>query len=150
MKWNVVIFSLCMALLCGPVAGAQTGTDTDTALVSARYERLKERRAERWRKGIPYHYKVQFAGSIGVASIGPGWTYGKKKQWETDLMLGFLPKYESDEPKAVLTLKESYVPWRLRIRDSKWLIQPLSCSLYFSSILDGDFWVREPGRYPKG
>ena len=76
-----------------------------------------------WKRLIPDHYKIQFAGSIGVVSIGTGWTYGKKQQWETDIMLGFLPKFESEHNKAVFTLKQSYLPWRLRVKDSAFVMQ---------------------------
>jgi len=108
------------------------------------------RRMEGWKRLIPDHYKIQFAGSIGAASIGTGWTYGKKQQWETDVMLGFLPKFESEHHKAVFTLKQSYLPWRLRVKGSAWVIQPLSCSLFLSSVLSDKFWTHEPDRYPKG
>lgn len=145
---NVAIFSVLCMLLFPQVASAGGHKDADS--VRTRYEQLMVRRMERWQKLIPRHYKMQFAGSIGIVSLGTGWTYGKKDQWETDIMLGFLPKFESEHSKAVLTLKESYVPWRLRIGHSDWLIQPLSCSLYFSSILNRQFWTREPDRYPRG
>ena len=31
-----------------------------------------------------------------------------------------------------------------------WVIQPLSCSLFLSSVLSDKFWTHEPDRYPKG
>lgn len=148
MRLNVVIFSVLCLFLFSLEASAWQVEEKDSA--RTRYEQLMVRRMERWQKLIPRHYKMQFAGSIGLISVGTGWTYGKKEQWETDIMIGFLPRYESEHHKAVLTLKESYVPWRLHIGQSNWAIQPLSCSLYLSSILSNQFWVHEPDRYPHG
>lgn len=145
---NVVVFSVLCLLLFPSGTYAKRHEKPDSS--RTRYEQMMVRRMERWQRLIPRHYKMQFAGSIGIVSVGTGWTYGRKEQWETDIMLGFLPKFESEHNKAVLTLKESYVPWKLRIGKSGWVIQPLSCSLYFSSILDSQFWTREPDRYPRG
>lgn len=149
MRLSVVVFSLCLAW-CRPLA--LSGQDVESRPDSARtrYEKMMTRRMEAWRRLIPDHYKWQFAGSIGVVSLGTGWTYGKKQQWETDLFLGFLPKFESDRHKVVFTVKQSYVPWRLRVKGSPWVVQPLSCSFFLSSVLNEKFWTREPDRYPKG
>lgn len=148
MRLSVVLFSLCLALLPSRAGAQEMGAQADSA--RTRYEKMMTRRMEMWQRFIPDHYKMQFAGSIGMVSLGTGWTYGKKKQWETDLMFGFLPNFESEHHKLVFTVKQSYVPWRLRIGESAWIVQPLSCSLFLSSVLNDKFWTREPDRYPKG
>lgn len=148
MRLSVVLFSLCLALLPSRAGAQETGAQAD--LARTRYEKMMTRRMEMWQRLIPDHYKMQFAGSIGMVSLGTGWTYGKKKQWETDLMFGFLPKFESERHKLVFTVKQSYVPWRLRVKESAWVVQPLSCSMFLSSVLNEKFWTREPDRYPKG
>ena len=38
----------------------------------------------------PTHVKMQYAGGMGVLSTGVGWDYGKRRQWETDVLLGYL------------------------------------------------------------
>lgn len=146
---NVAIFSVWLST-CLPsfVRGQGVAEREDT--VFTRYERIKASRLRRWKHLIPGHYKVQFAGSIGAAAIGTGWTYGKKQRWETDFMLGYLPRFESKHNKMVFTVKQSYLPWRMRVKESAWVLQPLSCSLFFSSVLGDEFWTREPDRYPKG
>ena len=150
MKLNVVIFSIWLSAGIPSWVMGQSVTEAASDTVPTRYEKMMTRRMEGWKRLIPDHYKIQFAGSIGVVSIGTGWTYGKKQQWETDIMLGFLPKFESEHNKAVFTLKQSYLPWRLRVKESAWVIQPLSCSLFLSSVLSDKFWTHEPDRYPKG
>ena len=149
MKLNVAIFSIWFLVGMPSFVMGQGATERADS-VPTRYEKMMARRMEGWKRLIPDHYKIQFAGSIGAASIGTGWTYGKKQQWETDVMLGFLPKFESEHHKAVFTLKQSYLPWRLRVKGSAWVIQPLSCSLFLSSVLSDKFWTHEPDRYPKG
>ena len=148
MKLNVAIFSIWFSVGMPSFVMGQGATERADS-VPTRYEKMMARRMEGWKRLIPDHYKIQFAGSIGAASIGTGWTYGKKQQWETDVMLGFLPKFESEHHKAVFTLKQSYLPWRLRVKGSAWVIQPLSCSLFLSSVLSDKFWTHEPDRYPK-
>ena len=148
MKLNVAIFSIWFSVGMPSFVMGQGATERADS-VPTRYEKMMARRMEGWKRLIPDHYKIQFAGSIGAASIGTGWTYGKKQQWETDVMLGFLPKFESEHHKAVFTLKQSYLPWRLRVKGSAWVIQPLSCSLFLSSVLSDKFWTHEPDRSTK-
>lgn len=102
-----------------------------------------------WQRLVPTHSKIQYAGSIGIASAGFGWDYGRRGQWETDLFVGVIPSYNSDSPKLTLTLKESFVPWSIGLGD-RFSFEPLSCGLFLSTILSDKFWVREPDRYPKG
>lgn len=149
MRLNAVLFSLCLICLCLPVRAQHAETERQDS-TPTRYMKMTERRMAAWQRLIPDHYKAQFAGSIGMVAAGPGWTYGKKLQWETDLLFGFLPKFESEHNKLVFTVKQSYVPWRMRIGKSAWVVQPLSCSLFLSSVLNEKFWTREPDRYPKG
>ena len=91
---------------------------------------------------------MQYAGSIGVVAFGTGWHYGRRDNWETELLLGFVPKYNSDKAKVTLTLRQRYVPWHLPVgRD--WHVEPLTAGLFFSSIFGENFWASEPSRYPK-
>lgn len=149
MKLSVAIFSL---LLYAGICAAQTtetspklslGLETDG--ITSSLERTRW-----WKRLIPDHAKLQYAGSIGMFSTGPGWTYGRKKQWETDILLGFVPKFESDKAKFVLTLKETYLPWLIRVKESDWLVQPLTASFFASSVWGGNFWTFAPDRYPSG
>lgn len=152
MKWRGAIFSV---MLWG--ASCVYAMPSDTLLYHLQekkevsvYERRAEKRMTRWQRMIPSHYKAQFAGSIGVASLGLGWTYGKNDQWETDMMLGYLPKFESAEGKAIFSLKESYIPWKVYIGQSGFTFKPFTCGLFLSSVLNSDFWLNEPSRYPNG
>ena len=73
-----------------------------------------------------------------------------KFQWETDIFLGVLPKYQSDCTKLTFTLKQNYIPWSLQIKESRFAVEPLTCGMYFNTVFGDEFWVNEPERYPKG
>lgn len=127
---------------------ARQRTDTLAAALSR-----AEKRLERYRKlhnaFIPQSYKAQFLGGMGFISLGPSWSYGKKKQWETDFLLGFIPKYNSDAVKVTLTLKQNYIPWNLPLKYGLSL-EPLTCGLYLNTVFSNKFWTHEPDRYPSG
>ena len=59
------------------------------------YDRRVHRFRKNWERIIPTHSKIQYAGNMGLLSFGTGWDYGKRNEWETDLLLGFIPKYSS-------------------------------------------------------
>ena len=75
---------------------------------------------------------------MGVLSVGIGWDYGRNKQWETQLLLGFVPKYDSDRAKLTLTLKENFIPWRMELGKG-WQFEPLECSFYVNTVFGHDF-----------
>ena len=86
---------------------------------------------------------------MGVISLGIGWDYGKRRQWETFVMLGYIPRFDSDESKITLTLKENFIPWRRDIGKG-WWFEPLECSIYFNTIFGHDFWTKQPTKYENG
>lgn len=101
-----------------------------------------------WNKLIPSYAKAQFAGSMGLISVGPGWEYGKH-HWETDVLWGYLPKFDSDKNKITFTLKQNYIPWKKSL-NRHFSVDPLTASFYFNTILSDDYWVKEPNKYPNG
>lgn len=122
----------------------------------ARYEARLARRNRVWMSLRPNFYRFQYAGSIGLLNLGAGWHYGKRHQWETDFMFGYVPRYDKDEAFATFTLRESFIPWRCHLysfksekaKEVQLSCQRLSCGIFFNSVLRGDYWTREPERYP--
>lgn len=98
---------------------------------------------------VPDHCILQSGGGMGIVSAGAGWAYGSRDRWETDVLIGLIPKYDSSSAKAVMTLKENFTPWKIRLND-KFNLGPLTAGLYVTSVLSDKFWVRQPGRYPSG
>lgn len=113
------------------------------------YHNRLVRRAERWNKLIPNTFTLQFAGGIGMFSAGVGWCYGRSDQWETHILFGFTPKRYDYHTYWTLTLRQSYNPWKIHL-GRVWSVKPLMVNLSVNSILDGDFWMSEPDRYPHG
>lgn len=118
------------------------------SLLSEPYLRHTEHYKEVWQHFIPKQATIHFAGGIGFLSAGVGWHYGKRHQWETDLLVGFVPKYNSGEAKVTLTLKERFEPWNIRLCN-RWSIEPLTTGIFFNTIFGEDFWAHQPERYPK-
>ncbi|MBE6312591.1 MAG: hypothetical protein E7076_05495 [Bacteroidales bacterium] len=133
-----LIFSIAMCILFQTVNARNART----------YEERINTYHNRWDCLIPDFTRLQYAGSIGLANMGIGWEYGKKEQWETDFMLGFVPKYSSKKGFATITLRETYLPWQKFSINNNFSIHPLTCSLYINSALNKIFWVKEPERYP--
>lgn len=112
------------------------------------YDKRVMRYKEIWSKMIPRYSKAQFAGSMGMLSIGGGWNYGKD-HWETDVLLGLVPRNADRHAMVTLTLKQNYIPWRVSMNENI-SFEPLSCGLYMNTLLDKDFWVINPDKYPDG
>jgi len=155
------LFSLLLLLLCPPAAfgigNPASAPDTlraaepagPTAESRKPLDRRMHRGYEGWERLIPTHLKAQYAGSMGLFSVGLGWDYGRKCRWETDVLVGYVPKYVSSRGHATLTLKQNYIPWSLHASDL-FSFEPLYGGLYLNTIFGHEFWGRAPGRYPKG
>ncbi len=128
----------------GPAAAPDTAR---CGSVLTRYDHRVHRYRRRWLSLIPTQTVVQFAGNMGMLSFGVGWEYGRRKQWETHLLFGFLPKAQSDRTKTTMTLKENFIPWSLSIGRG-WAVEPLSVGLYLNTVFGPEFWQKQPARYP--
>lgn len=151
------ISSLLLALSIFPVcANGQRinyikGLPKDTVTVW-KTRRLDKRQDVRYRglnRIIPTHNILQFAGNMGLVSLGFGWDYGCRGQWETAVLLGYIPRNDGEKSYATFTLKETFIPWSISLGE-RVAFEPLSAGLYLNSILSRDFWVREPDKYPYG
>ena len=89
---------------------------------------------------------------MGTLSAGIGWSYGKSRKWETELLVGFIPKHDSSRPKVTTTLKGNYIPWKIdlskiigKIPEDRWRFCPLTASLYLNTVYGHEFWKSQPG-----
>ena len=98
---------------------------------------------------MPTQSVIQTCGNMGIISVGIGWDYGKRRQWETHLLFGIIPKYDSDAVKCTITLKENFIPWRRNLGKG-WQFEPLECTLYLNTVLGHDFWTKQPTKYESG
>lgn len=154
---------LIISILFSISASGAAHTDSlivrsDTTVVSKREKELLEKidryehRLERYQRFFhsltPDFVRFQYAGSVGLLNVGCGWEYGKRDQHETDIMLGYVPEYDKDSHFFTFTLRQTYVPWTKPLYPGVITFQPLSCGVFLNSVLDSDYWTREPERYP--
>lgn len=114
-----------------------------------RYKKRIGQYKELWESLIPAYTKLQYAGGMGLMNLGFGWSYGQNDQWETDVFLGFIPRYSSDNSKITMTLKQNFIPWQKPLNKTMTL-EPLTTSLYLNTVFSDEFWTKEPDRYPSG
>ncbi len=100
-----------------------------------------------WASLIPTQFVLQNAGNMGLISTGIGWQYGKRGQWETQILWGYIPKYNSTNAHMTNTVKENYIPWSISFNDYL-ALEPLEASIYLNTVYGHEFWKSQPQRYP--
>ena len=150
--WNfrrlIVLLAGCLWLL--PAAAQEPSFVPVASIRLGAHKRLdwrEHRGYEGWGRLLPTHVKAQYAGGMGFMSFGCGWDYGKKCRWETDVLVGFLPKAWSDRTHATFTLRQNYIPWSIRCCE-RFAVEPFTTGLYLNFISGEDYWVREADKYP--
>ncbi len=145
MRWKKYVISLLLLL---PVAARAVADSIYVAQPSeSKYDKRVLRYRKHWAALIPTQFVVQNAGNMGLLSAGIGWNYGKRKQWETNLLFGYIPKHTSSRGKLTMTLKENYIPWSIGL-GTNWSVEPLTASIYVNTVGGSEFWQSQPGRYP--
>lgn len=159
MNRSIVSVAICLSLVAGGKAATFSDTTfvntadtippvtTETMEINKRYETSSRHFRHFWHVLTPRRIVVQYAGGIGFMSAGLGWYYGKNKAWETDVLLGFVPRYTTGRAKATFTIKETYSPFKLPVFRNAYY-QPLACGLYLNTVFGHEFWQTEPTRYP--
>ena len=117
------------------------------SLEMSRYERRMKRYSSVWQSLQPSQFIMQNAGNMGFLSFGLGWNYGKRNQWETHLLFGWIPKYKGHSVRMTMTLKETFIPWNKRLGE-EWRLEPLTVGLYANTVFGKAFWRSQPSRYP--
>ena len=135
MKWS--IFKL---LLAGGMAGmtllplCAQNDSIAPAVKERRWDKREHLRYdERWERLKPTHLKWQYAGGMGLNSVGVGWDYGRRCQWETDCQVGFLPAKYAEKFRLTFTVKQNYIPWSICFKEH-WMAEPFYCGLYITTI----------------
>lgn len=151
------IISIFMCVTVNLMAQADSlAVANETAFTAREMEMMQryEQRLDRYHRFfaslVPDFARVQFAGSTGLINVGCGWAYGKRNQNETDIMFGYVPKYDKESILITFTLRQTFVPWTKPLYRDRFTFQPLSCGLFVNSVLDSEYWTREPDRYPHG
>ena len=73
-----------------------------------KFEKRLERKQNAWLSLIPTHFVIQNAGNMGTLSAGIGWSYGKSRKWETELLVGFIPNLSQFGKSFLLRNKDLF------------------------------------------
>lgn len=84
---------------------------------------------------------------MAMLSVGTGWNY-YRNHWETDMLLGIVPRNANDHANVTFTLKQNYFPWNIDLGE-KVSFEPLCCGIYVNFLFDRDFWAKQPNKYPR-
>lgn len=155
-QWCIKYVVLLLMLLAGNgsfvLAQQELTIDSLELKRLTAYEKRMKKYHERWNSLIPRYTKLQYAGSMGFISLGLGWDYGKNKQWETDFMIGYVPRYTTSSDKLTFTLKQNFIPWKLDVgkKNKNFMFEPLACGIYINTMFGHNFWSKEPDRDSSG
>lgn len=97
---------------------------------------------------VPDAAVVQFAGNMGMLSAGPGYDFAKNRL-ATDLLYGFVPKFDADDTEHLLTLKGTYKPWEIK-RRRDFAIIPIQVGLGLSYYFNGKYPLTWDDKFPEG
>ncbi|MFC5269810.1 hypothetical protein [Adhaeribacter terreus] len=128
---NIIKYCLLLCILCGSfnlLAQDSHTSDTD----------------RRWY--IPDHAVAQFAGNIGLVSVGVGYSYLNDKV-QTDILYGFVPAFESKTSIHIVTAKNAYHPFAIDLAND-YVFEPLRIGAGVSYSAGPQFFTRLPKRYP--
>ena len=147
MRQYLFNIGVCLLALMFPHITCAFEADSLHLTSQRRWDKRTHQKYSGWERLRPTHAKFQYAGGMGVSSFGVGWDYGKRRQWETDFLVGFLPAKYADKFRMTFTVKQNYIPWSMSF-DEHWALEPFYCGLYVTTIAGEEFWKKEPGRYP--
>lgn len=98
---------------------------------------------------MPDHVKTQFAGNMGVLSLGLGYSFFNGKL-ESDMFYGYVGTGQSDHSIQHLTQKNTFYPYSLPVNDVL-VWKPVSFGLSFLYKVgdtNRETWLFLPERYP--
>lgn len=94
---------------------------------------------------LPDHVTIQFAGNIGMFSVGFGYSYLNDKL-NTDFLYGIVPGFEANTSIHILTAKNYYTPFRVKVNDNfDWEALKIGTGVSYS--IGQQFFTTLPKRY---
>lgn len=106
----------------------------------------QEKGRENW--FLPDILTSQYAGSIGLISVGAGYEVIKRKA-NVELLVGYLPSFTGSKSMQTLTLKFTARPvlWR---PNNELIIEPMTMGIYFCYTPGREYSSDLPSWYPDG
>ena len=121
---------LLTAFLLAALSAAAAPTPPDTLAVPTEKPapRAAGRPARPWYR--PAHLALQTGGGLGMVAAGAGYEFSKT-HLETDILIGYVPKYYAGSTLSLASLKFLYSPFHLPVGE-KFQVVPLTVGAYFS------------------
>lgn len=95
------------------------------------------------------HFKLQYAGGIGFISPGIGISHSQQKI-ETDVFLGYAPKWLAGDDIVMLTFKNTFFPLKKELPQLDLTIHPISAGIFLNYTFGSQFSNFWTDKYPKG
>ena len=96
---------------------------------------------------IPDYVKFQFAGNIGLVSVGTGKEIARQKI-HLDLFYGYVPKSIAETNIHTIAFKAGYLPFRIKLTDRFCFSPMIGIGVYL--VLGQNSYLVNPSYYPKG
>ncbi|MEL5996485.1 hypothetical protein, partial [Hymenobacter segetis] len=119
---------LPVLLLAGLRAAASTPPDTAGTAPAKPAPHAARRAGYPWYR--PTHLALQTGGGLGMVAAGAGYEFSKT-HLETDILIGYVPKYYAGSTLSLASLKFMYSPFHLPVGE-KFQVVPLTVGAYFS------------------
>ncbi|MFC6996638.1 hypothetical protein [Rufibacter roseus] len=117
-------------------------------LLSVQTNAIAQSQAVQEEEYSPYYLKGQFAGSIGLISVGVG-KQSFNRRLESDISFGYLPKKFGGDRLYTAAFKSTFFPIKpIEVKAVNW--QPLSMGMQISYTFGSDYFASERflARYP--
>ncbi len=133
MKREMIRMGLVMALLC--LSGRVAAQDT---LIMYK------------KPLVPNYINTQFAGNIGMGSVGAGYRMNKKRTIEWVFGFGYTPQHEAARKIFNLSFRTVYLPVSWNIGQNSYLFPQLTLGVSRQFASGNKTFVTLPNTYPDG
>lgn len=101
----------------------------------------------KYKRYLPDYVKLQFAGGIGLISLGVGYSFLKHKL-DVSYFYGYVPKFVSTDDLHSVSLQ--ITAKLLRYKVSKTVeILPLNFGWFIHHTFGSEYWIKLPSNYPE-
>jgi len=99
-------------------------------------------------KLIPDYAKLQFAGGIGLVSVGVGYTFFHQKL-DISMFYGYVPKAFSVDDLHSISLQSTFKFFSIKTKHHIEIL-PLNIGWFAHHTFGNEYWVKLPDNYPEG
>ncbi len=131
-QWN---FKIALIILLIPVFNQAVYSQEIQKTDSIRYEKF-----------LPDYVKSQFAGGIGLLSVGFGYTFFKQKL-EVSYFYGYVPKWVAIDDLHSVSLQVTAKLLHYKINKNIEIL-PLNFGWFIHHTFGNEYWIKLPSHYP--